>query len=169
VVRVPEFSALTDRMRNSASETVSTQPHEYNWGATWKKKQRFRSRKPRIRPWVSVAMAIRQPLSANVGSNFADKRRSLGRYIVCSRTKATEFVCLLNDFLKVNFLIANYGGGAVWGRNSLLPLEYWGRLLESHSRYDGCTREFLLFLYVLCVGRGLETGRSLVQGVLPTV
>jgi hypothetical protein len=28
----------------------SIKPREYNWGATWKKKLRLRSRKPRLRP-----------------------------------------------------------------------------------------------------------------------
>jgi hypothetical protein len=46
--------------------------------------------KPRLRPRVPPRWRRDTPLSAKVGINFADKRRSLGR--VRSRTQATEFL-----------------------------------------------------------------------------
>jgi hypothetical protein len=69
-------------LRSSGSGTGSTQPREHNWGATWIEKQRLRDSKPRLTEVGirCVALTTRHRLSAKVGTNFADKRRSLGRY-----------------------------------------------------------------------------------------
>jgi hypothetical protein len=77
-VRV-RFPALQDFLRSSVSGTGSTQPREYNWGATWKKssgsglENRECGRRDPSR-WPHGT-----PLSA-VDTNFAEKRRSLGRH-----------------------------------------------------------------------------------------
>jgi hypothetical protein len=55
----------------------------------------------------------------------------------------------------------------VWGTYCLRPLEHWDPGFESRSRH-GCVSAF--FCVVLsCVGRGLASGRSPVQGVLQIV
>jgi hypothetical protein len=75
------FPALPDFLRSSGSGMGSTQPREYNWGATWKKMQRFRFRKPKLLPWGDPPRWLRDTaLPAKVVTNFADKWRSLGRY-----------------------------------------------------------------------------------------
>jgi hypothetical protein len=48
-------------------------------------------------------------------------------------------------------------------------LERWNRRFESHSRHGCLYSVRLICVCVQCVGRGLVTGWSLVQGVLPTV
>jgi hypothetical protein len=68
------------------------------------------------------------------------------------------------------FLIDDYSGGVVCRMNDLRSLESWDRGFESHSRHWclHCMRLFCVYI-VLCVGRGLATGWSPIQGVLPTV
>jgi hypothetical protein len=75
------FPALLDFLRSCGSGTVSTQPREYNWGATWKKKYRLRSRNPRI---GSVGIRHADYTTLLYPRKFAltspTSGRSLGRY-----------------------------------------------------------------------------------------
>jgi hypothetical protein len=57
-----------------------TEPREDNWGATWKDSSGSGLENRNLRPWGFVALTTRHPLSAKVGINFGDKRRSHGRY-----------------------------------------------------------------------------------------
>jgi hypothetical protein len=63
---------LPDFLRSSGSGTGSTQPREDNGGATWMKKS---GQENRIN-----GRGIHCTDHAKVGTNFADKRWSLGQY-----------------------------------------------------------------------------------------
>jgi hypothetical protein len=53
--------------------------------------------------------------------------------------------------------------------NCLPSLGRWDRGFESHSRHGCLCLRLFCVCVVLCVGSGLATGLSLIQGVLPSV
>jgi hypothetical protein len=126
----------------------STQPREYNRGATWKKKQRFRSRMPTIRP-----LGIRH---ADNGAHYLQKLaltsptrggRSVG--IVRSRTQTTEFFFL---FLNPSCAIfPSVPWSACICRFLLLASRYSGATMSRHGQHRR-THKFLPWSYCL---RGL--------------
>jgi hypothetical protein len=67
------------------------------------------------------------------------------------------------SFRDLSIVTADYSVRAVWGMNCFRTLQRWDRGFEYHSRY-GC-----LCLFCVCIGSGLATGWSPIQGVLPTV
>jgi hypothetical protein len=86
-----QFSALPDFLRSSGSGTGSTQPHEYNRGVTWKKKnsgsclesRKYGRRNPSCWPRGTLYPQNLAQTSPTSGG------RSVG--IVRSRTHDTEF------------------------------------------------------------------------------
>jgi hypothetical protein len=76
---------------------------------------------------------------------------------------SSGFVCKCTYLLNID---TDQIGRAVKGINCLRPLEHWDRGFESHWRY-GCMCAFCGCV-VLCVGSGLATGWSPVQGFIPT-
>jgi hypothetical protein len=71
-------------------------------------------------------------------------------------------ICILR---RVTDCCADHSGRTVEVMNCLRSLEHLDRGCKSHSRHVClCVR-----LFCVCVGSGLATGSSPVQGVLPTV
>jgi hypothetical protein len=73
----------------------------------------------------------------------------------------------LHNVHSLKNIFAYLNSRAVWGKYWLRSLECWDRRFESCSGH-GCVSAFLCVV-LSCVGRGLASGRSPVQGVLPIV
>jgi hypothetical protein len=90
-VRV-RFPGLPDFLRSNGSGTGSAQPREYNWGATWKKKERLRSRKTRLWSWGVRCADYTTHLYPQKLALTLPRSGGLSVGIVRSPTRATELL-----------------------------------------------------------------------------